>query len=94
MIENTNHCASWTHLAMASYAANYYSYTWSRVFAADMYLTKFKENPFCIDAGAQYRKHIISQGGTEEPIILLTRFLGRAPNNEAFLQAIGIKREK
>lgn len=69
---------------MAGYDAGYYGYAWSRVLAQDMF-TAFEtggiENP---DVGKRYRREILEPGGSLEPEQLVTNFLGRAPNADAF----------
>ena len=40
--------------------------------------------------GLRYRQIILEKGGTEEPIDLVKKFLGREPNSDAFLRSMGI----
>ncbi|MBI3558284.1 MAG: peptidase, partial [Deltaproteobacteria bacterium] len=81
--------ASFGHL-MGGYDAGYYGYLWSKVYAQDMF-TVFEqaglESPV---AGARYREWILKPGGTQEPEVLITNFLGRAPNKDAFYRSLGI----
>ena len=76
---------------MGGYDGGYYGYLWSEVFAADMW-TRFQHegvmNPV---VGRAYRDRVISRGRTREPASLLQDFLGRAPNEAAFLEVLGIK---
>ena len=76
---------------MNGYDGGYYGYLWSEVFAADMW-TRFQHegvmNPV---VGRAYRDRVISRGRTREPASLLQDFLGRAPNEAAFLEVLGIK---
>ncbi|MGE0529171.1 MAG: M3 family metallopeptidase [Bdellovibrionales bacterium] len=82
--------ASFGHL-MAGYDAGYYSYLWSKVYAQDMF-TEFQKHGFTnAEVGARYRKHILEPGDSEDPEVLVRRFLGREPNQEAFLQSIGAR---
>ncbi|AGO10763.1 AaceriAGR405Cp [[Ashbya] aceris (nom. inval.)] len=74
---------------MAGYAAGYYGYLWSQVFAADMYQTKFKSNPFNSTVGRQYRDTVLAPGGLYDMTDNLRKFLGRDPNNIAFLRGLG-----
>ncbi|AEY99228.1 FAGR406Cp [Eremothecium gossypii FDAG1] len=76
---------------MAGYAAGYYGYLWSQVFAADMYDTKFKPNPFNATVGVEYRDTILATGGLYDMTDNLRKFLGRDPNNKAFLRGLGLK---
>ncbi|ORY79037.1 zinc metalloendopeptidase [Protomyces lactucae-debilis] len=71
---------------MAGYAAGYYSYHWSRVFAADLYYgAGFNERPLDPELGARYRDEILAPGGSRDEEVMMERFLGRKPNNAAFL---------
>ncbi len=80
---------SFGHL-MGGYDAGYYGYLWSKVYAQDMF-TVFEqaglESPI---AGAKYREWILKQGGTQEPEVLITNFLGRPSNKDAFYRSLGI----
>jgi thimet oligopeptidase len=73
------------------YEAGYYSYLWSEVFAADMFSRFKREGVMSPATGRAYRDLILAPGGTREPIELLEAFLGRKPNQEAFLEHIGVK---
>ncbi len=81
--------ASFGHL-MGGYDAGYYGYLWSEVYAQDMFTRFEKEGLLSPVAGAAYRELILEKGGTVEPIELITAFLGRAPNNKAFLDSLGL----
>lgn len=80
--------AGWGH--MAGYDAQYYGYLWSQVFSADMFHTKFKADPLDKQSGAEYRKYILSVGGSIDASEMLRNFLGREPSNEAFLMDLGL----
>lgn len=41
-------------------------------------------------AGEKYLSAIISKGGSKDPNALLRTFLGREPNQEAFLKDLGL----
>jgi len=73
------------------YDAAYYAYLWSKVYGDDMY-TAFEEggvlNP---DVGMRYRHEIYEKGGTLDGIDLVRNFLGREPNNKAFLRDLGLE---
>ena len=43
------------------------------------------------DAGADYRRVILEAGGTRDGDDLIREFLGREPNNAAFLRDIGLE---
>lgn len=79
--------ASWGHLT--GYAAKYYSYLWSRVFAQDVFEEIKKHGLLNPVVGKRYVDTIIGKGGSADPNELLRNFLGREPNNEAFLINLG-----
>ena len=87
--EGSHFITAFTHLN--GYAANYYGYLWSKVFAEDMF-SLFKKNGVMNTAlGLRYRKEILEKGSTKEEIDMLRSFLGREPNSKAFLEALGLK---
>ncbi|THH10464.1 hypothetical protein EW145_g1314 [Phellinidium pouzarii] len=50
------------------YDAGYYGYTYSLVFAADMYATVFKKDPLDPALGRRYRKEILLPGGSRDEL--------------------------
>lgn len=76
---------------MGGYDGGYYGYLWSEVFAADMFTRFEKEGVLNPKVGREYRDKILSKGRTVEPDVLLKDFLGREPNEAAFLRMTGIK---
>lgn len=87
--EGTTEEGSFGHLF--GYQAGYYSYLWAEVFAADMFSRFKREGVMNPETGRAYRDLILAPGGTKEPGELLEAFLGRKPNQEAFLEHIGVK---
>ncbi len=73
------------------YEAGYYSYLWSEVFAADMFSRFSREGVMSPTTGRAYRDEILAPGGSAEPMDLLRTFLGREPNQDAFLENIGVR---
>ena len=79
---------SWGHLT--GYGARYYSYMWSKVFSLDLFY-KIKEHGLLDGAiGNQFVSKVIGRGGSTEPDNLLRDFLGREPNQKAFLKDMGL----
>ena len=80
--------ASFGH--MFGYDAGYYGYLWADVFGDDMF-SEFEAfgytNP---EVGMRYRKEILEPNASADADDLLRKFLGREPNNEAFLRKLGI----
>jgi thimet oligopeptidase len=78
--------AGWGHLV--GYAAKYYSYMWALVYSYDIFSRFKKEGIMNKKVGMELRKKILEKGDSEDPIKLMTDFLGRKPNNKAFLEAL------
>ena len=88
-LEGGHWTAGFGHL-MGGYDAGYYGYIWSEVYAQDMF-TRFEQAGLLnASVGADYRTWILEKGSMLDPLELLTGFLGRAPNDEAFLKKLGL----
>ncbi|HCR52299.1 TPA: hypothetical protein DIV48_01455 [Candidatus Kaiserbacteria bacterium] len=81
--------AGFGHIAHG-YDAGYYGYLWSRVYAEDMFSRFAKEGVLNPKTGRDYRRWILEKGSSQEEIDLVRGFLGRKPNNKAFLRSIGV----
>jgi len=84
----THFQASFGHLM--DYAAGYYSYLWSLVFAQDMFSRFEKEGVLNPAVGMRYRRTILERGSSVDEAQSLRDFLGREPGEEAFLRSLGI----
>jgi len=80
--------ASFGHLV--GYAAAYYGYLWSRVYADDMFEVFREQGLYDKDVGTRFREAVLGPGNTEEPMALMQRFLGRKPRMDAFLEGLGV----
>ena len=80
--------AGFGHIAHG-YDAGYYGYLWSKVYAEDMFSRFAKEGVLNPKTGRDYRRWILEKGSSEEEVSLVRGFLGREPNNKAFLKSIG-----
>ena len=78
---------------MGGYDGGYYGYLWSEVFAADMFSRFAGEGILNQTTGVEYRDRVIARGRTVEPSVLLEDFLGRPPNEGAFLRMTGLSPE-
>ncbi|KAJ1743870.1 Thimet oligopeptidase [Coemansia sp. RSA 1086] len=77
--------ASFSHIGNAS-GSTFYCYIWSRVYAADMFVSRFVKgglsNP---QTGSDFRKEVLQPGYSRDLMGNLVRFLGRNPNSQAYL---------
>lgn len=93
-IPETCMSTSFSHIFQGGYAAGYYSYKWAEVLDADAF-QYFKEQGVFDRATANlFREHILSKGGTEDPMVLYRRFRGREPKIEALLERAGLLAEE
>jgi len=82
--DSENHSyASFGHLG--EYGARYYGYLYSKVFALDIF-SVIKSHGLSNPAiGKKYCKTILAKGGSEDPEVMLIKFLGRKPSIQAFI---------
>lgn len=78
------------HIFAGGYAAGYYSYKWAEVLSADAFSRFEAEGIFNPETGEAFLKNILEMGGSEEPMTLFKRFMGREPNTDALLRHSGI----
>lgn len=74
----------WGH--MAGYDAGYYSYLWTLVYARDAFSMFEEKGLNNKELGMKWRKCVLEKGSSEDELKLLTEFLGRKPNNKAFVK--------
>ncbi len=92
-IEGTNMSCSFSHIFQGGYSAGYYSYKWAEVLDADAF-EYFKENGiFNREIADKFKKHVLSSGGSEHPMILYKRFRGQEPDVKALLRRAGLLEE-
>ena len=84
----TARIASFGHLN--GYAASYYGYAWAEVFAQDMFSVFERDGVLNPEVGMRFRKEVLAPGGSREALDLVSDFLGREPNNEAFIRSLGL----
>ncbi len=85
-LEDTNEIASFGHL-MDGYDAGYYGYMWSLVYAKDLY-TEFKNKEFDPVLGKKLKDEILSKGSIRPSLESVRIFLGREPNEDAFINSL------
>jgi thimet oligopeptidase len=75
---------------MNQYSAGYYGYLWAEVISADMFDTCFSADIESQEAGRRYRDLILAPGGVGSIMEHVKKFLGREPNETAFLKSRNI----
>ncbi|MBI4815935.1 MAG: Zn-dependent oligopeptidase [Deltaproteobacteria bacterium] len=81
-IEGTFEYASFGHIE--GYSSMYYTYQWSLSLAKDIF-TRFEKEGILNPATARaYRQEILEPGGAADAKTLVSTFLGRAPNLDAY----------
>jgi thimet oligopeptidase len=86
--EGTFYPAGFGHLF--GYDAGYYGYLWAKVFGDDMFGRFEAEGVTNPSLGGSYRDKVLAPGGSRDGLDMLRDFLGREPNQEAFLRNLGI----
>jgi thimet oligopeptidase len=86
--EGSHFIAAFGHLN--TYAAGYYGYLWSRVYAQDMFSIFEKKGVMDRATGIRYKKMVLEKGSSVEEIDMVRSFLGREPNSDAFLRSLGL----
>jgi len=73
------------------YSAGYYSYLWAEVLDADAF-NAFKESGdiFNPEIASNFRRYVLSRGGTVESMELYRKFRGSDPDINAFLSRTGL----
>jgi thimet oligopeptidase len=87
--ENNHWYTTFGHLASDLYASKYYGYLWTEVFALDLF-SEIKKHEFSPEYSAKVIQ-LLSAGGSVDAQILLHDFLGREPNQNAFLTKLGLQ---
>ena len=81
---------SFSHIFQGGYASGYYSYKWAEVLDADAFSFFEETGIFNPDTASLFMEHILSKGGTEDPMELYVRFRGREPEIDALLKRAGL----
>lgn len=89
ILEGTNPASCFPPSAIG-YEASCYSRIWSRVFAADIFASKFHDGGLNHHIGMQYRNKVLSPGGAKDPLECLSNFIGREPSIRAFVDSIAL----
>ena len=78
------------HIFQGGYSSGYYSYKWAEVLDADAFEYFKQEGIFNATVAKKFQEFVLSQGGTEKPMVLYKRFRGQAPKPEALLKRAGL----
>jgi len=78
------------HIFAGGYSSGYYSYIWAEVLDADAFEVFKEKGLFDSETAAAFRKHILSAGGTDEPMALYKRFRGAEPKIDPMLKRRGL----
>lgn len=81
---------SFSHVFSGSYAAGYYSYKWAEVLSSDAYSLFEEKGIFNKEVGESFKKNILEQGGSRDPMELFVAFRGREPKIDALLRHSGL----
>ena len=81
---------SFSHIFQGGYSSGYYSYKGAEVLDADAFEYFKEEGIFNKEIALKFKDNVLSQGGTEDPMILYKRFRGHEPQPEALLKRAGL----
>ncbi|GGG41810.1 M3 family metallopeptidase [Bizionia arctica] len=81
---------AFSHIFQGGYSSGYYSYKWAEVLDADAFEFFQEKGIFNIEVATKFKEHVLSQGGTEDPMILYKRFRGQEPKPDALLKRAGL----
>ncbi|WP_222984933.1 M3 family metallopeptidase [Flagellimonas meishanensis] len=81
---------SFSHIFQGGYSSGYYSYKWAEVLDADAFAFFKEHGIFNKEIANKFKEHILSKGGTENPMELYKRFRGAEPQIEPLLERAGL----
>jgi peptidyl-dipeptidase Dcp len=81
---------AFAHIFQGGYSSGYYSYKWAEVLDADAFAYFKQEGIFNKEVASKFKEHVLSKGGTENPMVLYKRFRGAEPKVEALLERAGL----
>ncbi len=81
---------SFAHIFQGGYSSGYYSYKWAEVLDADAFEYFKEEGIFNSKVAEKFKTYILSQGGTDNPMVLYKKFRGQEPKPEALLRRAGL----
>lgn len=81
---------AFSHIFSGGYAAGYYSYKWAEVLDADAFEYFTENGIFNRDIAREFKRYVLSKGGTDKPMNLYKAFRGREPKADALLKRAGL----
>lgn len=78
------------HVFAGGYSAGYYAYMWSEVLAADAFKHMNNNGGLTLENGQAFRKAILSQGNSKDPMQQYIEWRGQEPTVEALLERRGL----
>jgi peptidyl-dipeptidase Dcp len=78
------------HVFPGGYSAAYYAYIWSEVLAADAFAFVTERGGLSPELGDEYRKAILSRGGSIDPMKMYVEWRGQEPNPDHLLYRRGL----
>jgi len=91
-LAETGMSPNFSHIFSGGYSAGYYSYKWAEVLDADAFSVFAKNGIFDKKTAESFRKNVLTNGGTEHPMVLYKRFRGQEPTIDALLKRNGISK--
>tara|TARA_R110002012_G_C11674922_1_gene613563 strand:- start:238 stop:2274 length:2037 start_codon:yes stop_codon:yes gene_type:complete len=81
---------SFSHIFQGGYSSGYYSYKWAEVLDADAFEYFQEQGIFNPEVAKKFKDNVLSQGGTDDPMVLYKRFRGKEPQPDALLKRAGL----
>ncbi|KXS34204.1 MAG: peptidyl-dipeptidase Dcp [Idiomarina sp. T82-3] len=82
------------HVFAGGYSAGYYAYMWSEVLAADAFKYMNQNGGLTLENGQAFRRDILSQGSSKDPMQQYIDWRGQKPTVEALLERRGLTEPK
>jgi metallopeptidase MepB len=71
------------------YAGDAWAYLWALADAKDCFYTRFAQDPMSPTVAREFRRKVLAPGSSMNYTSLIVDFLGRPPNQDAFLKSLG-----
>ncbi|EGV44138.1 M3 family peptidase [Bizionia argentinensis JUB59] len=81
---------AFSHIFQGGYSSGYYSYKWAEVLDADAFEYFQEQGIFNEEVAKKFKDNVLSQGGTDDPMVLYKRFRGKEPQPDALLKRAGL----